>query len=137
MTTKQWLSRARSIDSEIDTLLISYAETKARLLSITQQITGDPVQSTKDPHKYDALVVLSAQIDAKVDSLVDAKKEIAEAILKLPKRNHREVLMRRYIGGESWADIAEGLNYSQRAVYKIHGRALIEMTEVINGRTGD
>lgn len=134
MTTKQWLSRARSIDSEIDTLLVSYAETKARLTNITQQITGDPVQATKDPHKYDAIVALSQQIDAKVDELVEAKKEIADAILKLSKRNHREVLMRRYVGGESWSEIAEGLNYSLRAVYKIHGRALIEMTEVINGR---
>lgn len=131
MTAKQWLSRARNIDSEIDTLLLSYTETKERLTHITQQITGDPVQATKDPHKYDALAQLSDQINAKVDALIMVKKEIAEVVLALPKRNQREVLFRRYVGGESWPEIAEGLNYSQRAVFKIHGRGIIEVSEVL------
>ena len=132
MNTKQWLSRARRIDTEINSLLISYEETKAALTKVSQTLTGDTVQSTKDPHKFDRLAELSELIDRKVDELITTKGEIVAAIGCLRNGNQRAVLYRRYIGGETFEQIAVGLKYSYKQVCRIHGRALIEMEAILN-----
>lgn len=136
MNTKQWLSRARRIDTEINSMLISYEETKAALTKVSQTLTGDTVQSTKDPHKFDRLAELSELIDRKVDELITVKGETVAAIGCLRNGNQRAVLYRRYIGNETFEQIAVGMNYSYKQVCRIHGRALIEMEAILHAEAG-
>lgn len=132
MTIKQWLSRGRTIDREISTLLTAYEETKARLTKVTQTITGDIVQHDKDPHKFDRLAELGEKIDNKVDELVAIREEIFDAISKVENNAQREVLTRRYVIGETFEQIAVHMHYSYKQVCRIHGRALITIGGMIN-----
>ena len=132
MTTKQWLSRALRIDGTIYSLMESREKEKQRLLNITQKLDGDPVQSTKDPHKYDRLVEFNEAIDILIDQQIAIKTEIVNAIGKLEKPLYKKILLLKYIDGMTFPAIAEAVHISQRHVERLHGRALVEMGGIIN-----
>lgn len=133
MTAKQWLSRGMNIDQEISALLAVRDEVKARAESVTQVITGDPVQGTKDPHKFDRLVELDDRIDRLVDRLVETRLDIISAISELEDGRLRALLFKRYIEGKRFELIATEMGYSWRQTCRLHGYALVKMEEVING----
>ena len=134
MNTKQWLSRALRIDGEIYALMETRNREKQKLISITSKLTGDTIQSTKDPHKFDRLVELEYAIDKRIDEQLAIKAEIIREIGKLSKPIYRRILQHRYIDGMTFPAISEVVSISQRHVERLHGRALMEMTEVLNGR---
>ena len=133
MTTKQWLSRALRIDGEIYSLMETRDREKQKLTSITAKLTGDPVQTTHDPHKFDRLVELNAAIDKLIDNQLAIKTEIITAIGLLNKPIYRRILLLKYIDGMTLPAIAEAVHISQRHTERLHGRALVEMGAVING----
>ena len=51
-------------------------------------------------------------------------KDIAGRIKRLKSRNENDVLFYRYIKGLDWWEIAEKMNYSERQIYRYHGRGL-------------
>ena len=134
MNAKQWLNRAKNIDREIDGLILALNETRSRVLNITQTLTGDVVQSTKDPHKFDRVVELENIIDRKIDELLRVKAEIEIGIGKLNDNRYREILRKRYLLNMTFEQIAVSMNYSWRHTCTLHGRALLMMEEVINGK---
>lgn len=133
MNAKQWLMRARNIDREIDELLNERTEVIARLTSITQKLTGETVQSSKDPHKFDRIVELEFEIDRQIDELVAVKAEIENGISKLTDGRYREILRLRYISGKTFEEIAVHIGYSYKQTCRLHGRALLKMEGIING----
>lgn len=55
---------------------------------------------------------------------VEIYKDIAKRIKRLQSENEKDVLFYRYIKGMEWWEIAEKMNYTERWVLKIHGKAL-------------
>lgn len=51
-------------------------------------------------------------------------KEISYRIGSLDNEDERDVLFYRYIKGLEWWEIAKTMNYSERWIYELHGRAL-------------
>lgn len=131
MTTKQWLLRARNIDREIDSLIKARGELYDRVTKITQSYTGDVVQSTKDPHRFEKLAEYEIEIEQRIDRLIDVKREINAGINQLKDWRLRMVLFERYLLGRTWEQIAVDMHFSYQHVCRLHGRALIEMTEVL------
>ncbi len=58
------------------------------------------------------------------DKRVEVYKDIDERIKKLERENEKDVLFYRYIAGLAWWEIAEKMNYTERWILKIHGKAL-------------
>lgn len=131
MTIKQWLTRARNIDREIDALVKARGELYDRVTKITQSFTGDVVQSTKDPHRYEKLAEYEIEIDKRIDQLIDVKREINAAINELQDWRLRMVLFERYLLGRTWEQIAVDMHFSYQHVCRLHGRALIEMGGIL------
>lgn len=131
MNTKQWLSRGRGINREIDALLETKRQMYEQLISITSAPTGDVVSGTKDPHKFDKLVELGDRIDRRIDELAGIKTEILDAINKLDDWRYREVLRSRYIDMKQFEQIAVDMHYSWRQIMRVHGSALQAMERVI------
>ena len=52
---------------------------------------------------------------------------INRAIGEVPEGIERYVLTKKYLLGWGWERIADGLGYSVRSVYYIHGRALYKL----------
>lgn len=55
---------------------------------------------------------------------VQTYKDIAYKIGKIDDQDERDVLFYRYIKGFDWWKIAQILDYSERWIYDLHGRAL-------------
>ena len=131
MTAKQWLSRARTIDRELAVLIEAREVMVAQLTKSTQTLTGDVVQSSKDPHKFDRLGELALEIENRARELDAVKAEILRAINRVPDGLCRIVLLERYLNMKSFERVAVDNSISIRNVWRIHGRAL-QAVEVIN-----
>lgn len=55
---------------------------------------------------------------------VKTYNDISHRIKKLEDEDERDVLFYRYIKGMEWWEIARAMDYSERWVYELHGRAL-------------
>lgn len=133
MTTKQWLSRALRIEEEIEELRTQRREEWMRLTTATQNLTGDTIQSTKDPHKYEHLLELVELYDQLIDKRAKVKTEILTAISKSEKTIYRRILLKKYIEGKTFEVIADEVKMSDRHVKRLHGWALVEMGGIISG----
>ena len=133
MNAKQFLSRGRWIEREITSLIRTRDETRDRLTHITQNYDGDGAQTTKDPHKFDALVELEYKLDERIDELCAVKTEILDAIGKLEDSRERLALQLYYIDMKSWEQVAVELHYSWRQTMYIRKSALKNMEVIING----
>ena len=60
-------------------------------------------------------------------SQVQSYKDIAFRISRLEDQDERDVLFYRYIKGYDWWKIAQIMDYSERWIYELHGRALKKM----------
>lgn len=133
MNVKSWLNRAKNIDREIDHLVEQREAERERILSITQKLTGDVVQSSKDPHKFDRLAEYDIEIDRQIDELLKVKTEINRAILQVEDGRLREILRARYLENKSFEEISVRIRYSYKQTCRLHGRALLKMEAVLNG----
>ena len=131
MTAKQYLMRVRRVEKEINSLLMTIAETRDKLTKITQTYDGDGVQSTKDPHKYDRLVELESLCDDLINKQLEIKAEILRAIEQLEDRRYRLVLKEYYVDCKTWEQVAVDLNFSYMHVMRLHGYALNKIKDVI------
>lgn len=134
MNVKQWMNRARNIDREINSLLRQKDEMRDMVLSITSNYNAIVVSGTKEPHKFDRLVVLETEIDSMVDKLVEVKAEILNAINRVEDRRLRDVLRLRYIDNMTFEAIAVETNYSYMQTCRLHGRALLKIEDILNGK---
>jgi len=131
MTPKEWLNRARTIDGELAALNETRELMIAQLTKSTQTLTGDTVQSTKDPHKFDDLGDLAYQIEQAVKTCHRIKTETLAEIQRVDNSVLRRLLVLRYLNGKSWESIAVEMNYSWRQIHRLHGRALMAIGEVL------
>lgn len=104
---------------------------RERLMSITQNYDADGAQSTKDPHKYDGLVIIENEIDQLIDQMIMTQAEILTTLYKLQDWRLREVLKRRYVDMKSFEQIAVSMNYGWRNIMKLHKKGLMEVEALI------
>lgn len=71
--------------------------------------------------RLDALI---SQLEHEQALAVRQYKEIHDRIHQMQDGAEKEVLIRRYLMGRTWEQIAVEMNYNYRSVLKIHGRAL-------------
>lgn len=79
--------------------------------------------------RLDALI---SQLEHEQAMAVRQYKEIYDRIHKMQDGAEKEVLIRRYLMGRTWEQIAVEMDYSYRWVLRLHGRALknFEISEI-------
>jgi len=132
MDVKRWLSRAKRIDEQIDRLVNLRDAERERIMKVTQTISGDIVQTTKDPHKFDKLAEYEDRLDQMIDRLYDTKTEILDVIAQITDSRYRDILIGRYLDGLTFEEIAVQIKYSYKQTCRLHGRALLKVLEVLD-----
>lgn len=123
--------------------LNGYREAKRRekrILEQIQQLRLDKMfpclQNDDMPHGHNQsdLSDYAVKMDELIEELgkerlqaVKQYDEIYKTISRLDNENEREVMVRRYINGDKWEEIAVKMNYGYRHIHKIHGSALINI----------
>lgn len=79
----------------------------------------------------DKICKLEREKTAEIEKLIDDELYWSERLKTLPT-DEATVMEMRYFEGSRWSDIAEELNYDERSIYNIHGRALQKLNILIN-----
>ena len=134
MDAKTWLSRGIWMQQEKEQIAEMREEMFERLTNITQELSGVNVSSTKDPHKYDALIELDSKLEDKEKQIDRALLEIYTVIQELEDSRFRTILLARYVECKSWKEIQARMHYYERHVYRLHGLALQKIAPLIAKR---
>lgn len=131
MTTKQWLSRARKCDEEIETLRKAVEKERDRVLSITATLGGDVVSGSADQHKLDNYAALVDELESRVAELYKIKKDVKAVVDGVQDETLRQILILRYVSVTSWEEIAVAMHFSYRHVCRLHGDALAAVKDLV------
>ena len=124
---KEYLRRYRTHVRRIHRINAEIAE--LRSMKISPSVNNDGM-----PHGgcgQSDLSGYAAELDSMVQELIDERyhrikdyQEIVGRIKKLKSENEKDVLFYRYIRGMDWWEIAEKMKFSERQIFRIHGKAL-------------
>ena len=133
MTAKEYLRRIRDAESDLRSAEADYQRARDDAMNLKAiEYDKDKVSNSHIGDLSDAIAALekyAERVNAKWDELIAMREEAKERIGEIADGRYREVLMRRYIWGESWEYIAVGMGYSFRQVTRLHGGALRAIAE--------
>jgi len=127
MTSKQYLSRAFWLRKKITAKELHLEELRSQAEHITADLTGMPRGSgPSSPVERVAVQIADLSWDIEQDwlDLLAYQEETRKLIESLPDPTCSQLLSYRYISYKPWRQIAELMHYSERAVFKIHRKAL-------------
>lgn len=123
---KEYLRRYRTHVRRIHRINAEISELRSMKLSPSLNNDGMPHGSSQSD-----LSGYAAELDSMVQELIDERycrikdyQEIVGRIKKLKSENEKDVLFYRYIRGMDWWEIAEKMKFSERQIFRIHGKAL-------------
>lgn len=123
---KEYLRKYRTHVRRIHRINAEISELKSMKLSPSLNNDGMPHGSSQSD-----LSGYAAELDSMVQELIDERycrikdyQEIVGRIKKLKSENEKDVLFYRYIRGMDWWEIADKMKFSERQIFRIHGKAL-------------
>lgn len=128
MTAKEYLRRIRDTESDLRSAEQDYQRARDDVMNLKAiQHDKDKVSNSHIGDLSDAIVALekyAARVSGQWDRLIVMREEAKAQIEQIADGRYRDVLMRRYLWGESWEYIAVGMGYAFRTVLWLHGKAL-------------
>lgn len=134
--TKQYLSRVHEIDK-----MIQYKQKRIDELSEQISSTKSPnysderVQTSPNgdeiPRMVIKLVSLQEEMDADIESLIDAKNDIMRMLDNIQDADAIIVLYKYYFEYKSMLKIAEDMGYSDRTIQRIYRRGIEKLTHYV------
>lgn len=132
MTAKDYLMQAKFLDMRINSKIQQVEALNDLATSASSVLTGMPRNPNKaTSNMADAvakIVDLQAEINHDIDELVDLKKTISYTIKAVPSPELQTLLEKRYLCFQSWEIIAVDMNYSMQHLFRLHDKALKEIT---------
>lgn len=126
MTAKEFLSRYRTLNAEINAKLEEAAQIRALAERVTPSDRGGGNGNVSDRVGRGAarLADLEREIDREIDRLVELRAEIEAAIAKVEDERYRVILTERYLNGKRWKEVSQSMNYGYDSIRHIHRKAL-------------
>lgn len=133
---KPYLQKIRLYDIRIDNMI----DEKSRLMDLITRITptyaGEAVSGGSNQDKLGdtiaKIVDMEADIDRRIDTLCDMKQTAMRMIDRLQNPNHVKILYKRYFQYKTLEQISVEMGYSYRNICYIHGKALQELSKLMN-----
>ena len=130
---KAYLWRVRDAERELKRLEEEYEQAKSDILHLkAMEYDKDKVSNSRIGDLSDAIAALEGyaeRIAKQWDKLIALREDAKARIEQIEDGRYRDVLVRRYLQGQSWEWIAAGMNYSYRQVTRFHGGALRAFAE--------
>lgn len=125
---KAYLERYREADQEIDRLCEELSRWRARGTKIAPSLSSASAEGYKDEDldesPVEKIISLEREINSTIDRAIEIKKQVEDTIKTVPNGTLRDILIRRYIFGETWEQISIHMNYGYRWILRLHGKAL-------------
>lgn len=136
---KAFLRRYVFLCGRVDALQRAIDDAMQRAMNTSITLKEIKVLSSPAEHDPMARDVCNA-VDAcailyqKKGEAENALREILAAIDSVKDERQKELLTMRYVNGDGYPAIASRMNYSEPAIYVLHGRALIEINKWMERR---
>lgn len=126
---KAYLWRVRDAERELKRLEEEYEQAKSDILHLkAMEYDKDRVSNSRIGDLSDAIAALEGyaeRIAKQWDKLIALREDAKARIEQIEDGRYRDVLVRRYLQGQSWEWIAAGMGYEFRYTLKLHGLALV------------
>lgn len=140
MKAKEYLRQLQKLDKLIENKLAERDQWHAIATTVTQRMSSDRVQTSGNQKKMEdailKLIEVEKEVDAAVDSFVDAKREVIATITKLSTTNetYYDILHKIYVQYFTLDEVADLYKNSRSWIDKAHGRALQMVQRIIDER---
>ena len=135
MTAKEYLQQARFLDNRIKSKVQQIASLNELATQCTATISDMPHNPNRGGSRMEDAIIkiisLQEEINADIASLVELKREIVTVVRSLHSVEHQTIIEKRYLCGDSWAQIAVDLGYSIQHIYRMHDAALDEIDRIL------
>jgi len=126
---QRWLLRARGINAKIDALDELIERAKSRLEGGGSR-GGDGGGGSRKPGGLEKILCQIDTYERDREKMEQIRDEVYYAICKLEDKRYQTALIRYYITGQEWQDIADRMEVDRRTVTRWHGRALQELEKI-------
>lgn len=127
----KYLSKHKYLNKEIDRKIKYLEDWQSKLYNVTGTLSDMPKshnRTSKIENGIATIDEIEAQINNDIDDLVDLRTEIEGKIDAVEDMRLRELLKCRYMDCQTWEEIAYENGYSWRHVFRMHEKALDEIT---------
>lgn len=127
MNSKQFLRQAYRFDELIKSNQeeLKHLQDTLRSLDLSKdKVQTSPSADSPMINQVAKILELEKRINADIESMLNLKIEIRDAINRVEDANEKLLLRCRYLNFMSWDDICKEMKYSVRTVHRIHQQAL-------------
>ena len=132
MDAKTYLGQAYRIDQRINSKLEQITSLRELATKATSTLSDAPSGKGRSLHTMENIVAkivdLESEINSDIDMLVDLKREMVGIIKSVSNTEHQTLLELRYLCFKTWEQIAVDMGFSIQNAYKIHDRALLDIS---------
>ena len=141
MKASVFLSQAFRLELQVQSKLQQTADLRALASHVTAFTGNEPVSHTRDvtgmQNTIAKILEEEENLNARIDRLVDAKREIREVIDCVEDVTLRLILEKRHLLFQSWEEIAIDMGITSRWAKDRHKVALKEVERVLEERCGE
>ena len=134
MTAKEYLSRYHLINIRINVKIDQQRQLRELATNISPSTSEGHGSGVSDRVGVAVakIATLEQEINNEIDELIRVKAEIEHTISAVADERLRLILTARYINCNRWEQIAVIQNIELRWLYRVHGRALSEVSKIID-----
>lgn len=127
------LKRIVYLDKRIDSSIREIEKLK-EYRSMLRPLTFDNIRvqtsNISDPtaERVQKIMAIEERVGKEIDELIDLREDLKKSIYEVKDEQLRLLLQYRYIEGLSFEEIAIRMNYGIRHIWRLHGKALWEIS---------
>ena len=133
LAAKKYLMQIQRLDREVDHHLLEIARLRALAAGVGSTANSERVQ-VSPTNKLESMIMkiveAEEETDRMIDELFDKKKFIAKQIDCLPDSECADLLKFYFIDGVKFDDMPDVMKFSQRKVFYVYKKALIEFYDL-------
>lgn len=137
MTAKEFMKQHERVVEKIRQIEIQIYDIEQTLgikgVNYDYQPHGSGISQVTEATATKLIELREVQRDL-VDKLWTKRIEIERIIFMIENATFAELLQRKYIRLQKWEDIATDMKFDSRYIYKLHGKALVEVDKIIRKR---
>ena len=137
MTAKEFMKQHERVVEKIRQIEIQIYDIEQTLgikgVNYDSQPHGSGISQVTEATATKLIELREVQRDL-VDKLWTKRIEIERVIFMIEDATFAELLQRKYIRLQKWEDVAADMKFDNRYIYKLHGKALVEVEKIIRKR---
>lgn len=132
MTAKEYLGQAYRVDVRIRCKMEQVQSLRELAIKASSTLSDMPKGSgyTSKADIVAKIIDYENEINKEIKKLVKLKEDVTDAINSIPNAEQRTLLELRYLMFNKWEEIAIAMGYGIDNVYKIHKRALKNISKI-------